>query len=73
MKYEVECSDSLDELIKFVNDKLKQGWQLQGGIATMTHQPRYTVFYQAMYKEEKSPKSTLSEKDTVKKSTQKTK
>ena len=51
IKYDVECDDSLDELIKAVNKKLKQGWQLQGGISTMTHQPRYTVFYQAMTKE----------------------
>lgn len=31
-------------------EKLKQGWQLQGGIATMVHPPRYTVFYQAIVK-----------------------
>lgn len=51
IKYDVECDDSLDELIKAVNKKLKQGWKLQGGIATMVHQPRYTVFYQALIKE----------------------
>ena len=51
IKYDVECDDSLDEQIKAVNKKLKQGWKCQGGIATMTHQPRYTVFYQAMTKE----------------------
>jgi hypothetical protein len=53
IKYSVECDDSLDRLIKAVNEKIKKGWQLVGGIATMTHQPRYTVFYQAMIKEVK--------------------
>lgn len=53
IKYDVECDASLDDLIKAVNEKIKKGWKLVGGIATMTHQPRYTVFYQAMIKEEK--------------------
>lgn len=48
LKYSVECDDSLDRLIEAVNEKIKKGWQLVGGIATMTHPPRYTVFYQAM-------------------------
>ena len=50
MKYDIICSTSVDDLIKWVNNKLKQGWKLQGGIATMTHQPSYTVFYQAIVK-----------------------
>ena len=53
IKYDVECDASLDDLIKAVNEKIKKGWKLVGGIATMTHQPRYTVFYQAMIREEK--------------------
>ena len=53
IKYNVECDASLDDLIKAVNEKIKKGWKLIGGIATMTHQPRYTVFYQAMIKEDK--------------------
>ena len=55
LKYSVECDDSLDRLIKVVNEKLKKGWQLQGGVSTMVHPPRYTVFYQAMTIE-KQPK-----------------
>ncbi|MBR3676998.1 MAG: DUF1737 domain-containing protein [Alphaproteobacteria bacterium] len=51
MKYDVVCDAFLDDLIKAVNERLKKGWQLVGGIATMTHPPRYTVFYQAMVKE----------------------
>ena len=54
MKYDIICDAFLDDLIKAVNEKIKKGWQLVGGIATMTHQPRYTVFYQAMIKEEKT-------------------
>jgi hypothetical protein len=50
MKYDVLATPDLEELCKWVNEKLKQGWQLQGGITTMTHQPRYTVFYQAIVK-----------------------
>lgn len=53
IKYDVICDAFLDDLIKAVNEKIKKGWKLVGGIATMTHQPRYTVFYQAMIKEEK--------------------
>ncbi len=53
MKYDVICDAFLDDLIKAVNEKIKKGWQLVGGIATMVHPPRYTVFYQAMIKEEK--------------------
>ena len=60
IKYDVECDASLDELIKLVNNKINRGWQLAGGIATMTHQPSYTVFYQAMTKEVKPKK--ISEK-----------
>ena len=54
LKYDVECDASLDELMKLVNKRINRGWQLIGGIATMTHQPRYTVFYQAMTKEVKT-------------------
>ena len=53
IKYDVVCDTFLDDLIKAVNEKIKKGRQLVGGIATMTHQPRYTVFYQAMIKEVK--------------------
>lgn len=56
MKYDILCDAFLDDLIKSVNEKLKKGWKCQGGIATMTHQPRYTVFYQAMVKENDSSK-----------------
>ena len=34
MKYDIICSTSVDELIKWVNEKLKQGWKLQGGVAS---------------------------------------
>jgi len=53
IKYDIICDAFLDDLIKAVNEKIKKGWKLVGGIATMTHQPRYTVFYQAMIKEDK--------------------
>ena len=56
IKYDVVCDTFLDDLIKAVNEKIKKGWQLVGGIATMVHPPRYTVFYQAMTIE-KQPKS----------------
>ena len=52
IKYDIICDAFLDDLIKAVNEKIKKGWQLVGGIATMTHQPN-TVFYQAMIKEDK--------------------
>ena len=55
MQYDVICSTSIDELIKWVNEQLKKGWELQGGIATMTQQIDYTVFYQAMIKKQPNP------------------
>ena len=50
MKYTIICSTSIDELIKWVNEELCKGWELQGGLATMTQEIDYTVFYQAMVK-----------------------
>ena len=50
MQYDVICSTSIDELIKWVNEQIKKGWELQGGLVTMTQQIDYTVFYQAMVK-----------------------
>ena len=35
MKYDVLCADTVDALIRAVNDKLKKGWKLQGGIANL--------------------------------------
>ena len=35
MEYDVISTADLDELIAKVNERLKQGWQLQGGIAVM--------------------------------------
>ena len=51
MKYHIICANSIDDLIEWVNDKLKKGWKLQGGVATMTQNLEYTVFYQAIVKE----------------------
>ncbi|MCI5544336.1 MAG: DUF1737 domain-containing protein [Azospirillum sp.] len=52
MQYDVLSTPDLEELCKWVNEKLKEGWKLQGGVATMVHPPRYTVFYQAIIKED---------------------
>ena len=62
MKYDVLATPSLDELCKWVNEKLKKGWRCQGGIATMTHQPNYTVFYQAIVKEDKASETGKNQK-----------
>lgn len=51
MQYDVLSTPDLEELCRWVNERLKKGWKCQGGVATMTHQPRYTVFYQAMVKD----------------------
>lgn len=61
MKYDIICDTCLDSLIKAVNEKLKKDWRCQGGIATMTHPPRYTVFYQALVKEEKKNKNITND------------
>lgn len=51
MVYDIVCSNSVDELVKWVNERLKKGWKCEGGIATMLEPPRYVVFYQALMKD----------------------
>lgn len=50
MKYDVLCADTVDALIRAVNNKLKKGWKLQGGVANLISAAGYMVFYQAVYK-----------------------
>ena len=50
MKYTIICSTSIEEVIKWVNEELCKGWELKGGVDTMTQEIDYTVFYQAMVK-----------------------
>ena len=57
MEYDVECANSLTELIEVVSERLECGWRPQGGICTLCEPNGYTVFYQAIVKEEKSSKS----------------
>lgn len=45
--YDIVAKYRLDDFIKAVNEKLKQGWKLQGGMTTSWHAP----FYQAVYRE----------------------
>ncbi len=51
MKYDVLCADTVDTLIQAVNNKIKNGWKLQGGISNLISATGYMVFYQAIYKE----------------------
>lgn len=53
MEYDVISTPDLEELCLWVNEKLRQGWRLQGGIATVVLPKRYTVFYQAIARERK--------------------
>jgi hypothetical protein len=54
LEYTVAFGDSLNQLIQDVNDKLKEGWELQGGVASswttgLLHQDdKGFVFTQAM-------------------------
>ena len=54
MEYDVISTPDLEELCQCVNEKLQQGWRLQGGIATLIMPTSYTVFYQAIVREKKS-------------------
>lgn len=45
------CADTVDILIQAVNNKIKNGWKLQGGISNLISATGYMVFYQAIYKE----------------------
>lgn len=47
VEYGIVAKYELDAFIKAVNEKLKQGWKLQGGVTTSWHVP----FYQAIYRE----------------------
>ena len=57
MTYDVLSTPSLEELCRWVNTKLKQGWHPQGGVATVVLPNNYTVFYQAIVRERKSEDS----------------
>jgi len=48
MKYDIICDESIDNLIKKVNEHLKKGWKCQGGIGILTQGEHYIVFYQAI-------------------------
>ena len=48
MDYDVECANSLTELIEVVSERLECGWRPQGGICTLCEPNGYTVFYQAI-------------------------
>ena len=48
MEYDVECANSLAELIEIVFQRLCNGWKPQGGICSIVAQNGYTVFYQAI-------------------------
>ena len=48
MQYDVECANSLAELIESVSERLNDGWLPQGGICTLCEPNGYTVFYQAI-------------------------
>ena len=50
MTYDVLSTPSLEELCQWVNEKLKRGWQLQGGVAMVVLPNNYRVFYQAIVK-----------------------
>ena len=53
MQYDILCSESLDNLIEYVNyvnAALQNGWQCQGGVGILTQGLSYKVFYQAIIK-----------------------
>ncbi len=50
MKYDILCDESIDGLIKQVNEYLKKGWICQGGIGVLSQGEHYKVFYQAIIK-----------------------
>lgn len=50
MKYDILCSESLDNLIEYVNAALQNGWLCQGGVGILTQGLSYKVFYQAIIK-----------------------
>lgn len=51
MKYKIVATLSNKDLVKKVNDLLKKGWKLQGGVATTLVGPRI-VLAQALIKKE---------------------
>ena len=47
MKYDVLCAQKIDDLVRYVNQAIAQGWHPQGGVATMENF-HSTYFYQAI-------------------------
>ena len=55
MKYKIARTTTHESLEITVNNLLKEGWRLQGGIHTSIYETRINIhetFYQAMTKEE---------------------
>jgi hypothetical protein len=53
MKYDVVLAITIESFIKRVNDKLKEGWTLQGGICMIADTNRRPDFYyQAIVKKD---------------------
>lgn len=50
IEYDIVAVYALDDFIKAVNKKLKQGWKLQGGMTTSWHDPFYQTFYREVEK-----------------------
>lgn len=54
IEYDVVCESNFRKFKEAVNEKLREGWKLQGGLCTMNMVP----FYQAIYREvEDEPQS----------------
>ncbi len=52
MKYILLSGTTMESLVGRVNDKLKDGWKLQGGVAALDISTEY-AYFQAMTKEAK--------------------
>lgn len=50
MKYKIECGRSPAQVAQDVREALRDGWELQGGIAISTENPHECWFAQALIK-----------------------
>lgn len=51
VKYDIVESRDLAHLQIYVNERIEQGWEPQGGICTEIHEGKVTQFIQAMVKD----------------------
>lgn len=55
MKYEILLNSDVKALVELINNRLRDGWELAGGVSTNTWGDDYTRYTQAIYHKDLLP------------------